>query len=217
MLKEWIDSIIKYFIKAWNAISIDINGEKFSRRNRVIYHVLFLLLTIILVTSIPKGFSPIFCDYIKDIFAIFVGFFVTVLTFVFDKLDVTKIPTEEEMDLLPVEKRWDSRKLLLLKREHNYTIRFFYSIGLVIINATIVLCLLIPYALWDNFLGQDLQQYVFIKSWDALSFESLLLFAYNSICIIYRMIIIYLIITVFYFTLYTTSSLLQVLKSKKKL
>ena len=85
MLKEWIDSIIKYFIKAWNAISIDINGEKFSRRNRVIYHVLFLLLTIILVTSIPKGFSPIFCDYIKDIFAIFVGFFVTVLTFVFDK------------------------------------------------------------------------------------------------------------------------------------
>lgn len=216
MLIEWIKSIILYFEKSNTVMKKDVNGKSFTKLNILFYRMLFIGITTILVAGLPKGISSSFIDYIKDILAIFVGFFVTVLTFVFDKLDIEKIPTEEEMNQLPVEKRWSSEKILKTKREHNYTIRFFYSVGLIIIFSTFALVLLIPNIFWENFFNEDIRDYELVKSWEMLTCATLGNALHLFFCIIYRFIVLFLIVKIFYYTLYTVSSLLQVLISKKK-
>lgn len=216
MLLEWIKSIILYFEKSNAVMKKDVNGKRFSRLTILFYRMLFIGITALFVAGLPKGISSNFIDYIKDILAIFVGFFVTVLTFVFDKLDIEKIPNEEEMNQLPVEKRWSSEKILKIKREHNYTIRFFYSVGLIIIFSTVALVLLIPNIFWENFFNADIRGYELVKSWEMLKCTTIVNALHLLFCIVYRFIVLFLIVKIFYYTLYSVSSLLQVLISKKK-
>ena len=207
MLKEWITKVM----------AKDVNGKQFSTASRCAYHAFFIALALVIVLCIPNGISPAFIDYIKDIFAIFVGFFVTVLAFVFDKLDITPIPTQDEMDQLPVSERWDSDKVLKVKREHNYTIRFFYTVGMIILLSTMAICLLIPNIFWSDFWDQKMDDFYFVDSIRNISWLSICTFLHLSLCVIYRFTIIFLTIKVLYYTFYAVSSLLQVLISKKKL
>lgn len=216
MLIEWIKSIMLYFEKSNAIMKKDVNGNEFSKVNICLYRFLFLCITTLLVIGLPQGISESFIDYIKDILAIFVGFFVTVLTFVFDKLDIEKIPCEEEMNSLPVDQRWSSEKIIKAKREHNYTIRFFYSVGLIIIFSTFALALLIPNIFWGTFFNEDIRRYEFIASLDMLNSSTIGTALHLLFCVVYRFIVLFLIVKVFYFTLFTVSSLLQVLISKKK-
>lgn len=217
MLKEWIKTTWHFLVSAIRVMARDVNGQPFSLASCCVYHVFFVGLTFVIVLCIPNGISHEFIDYIKDIFAIFVGFFVTALAFVFDKLDITKIPTQEEMDELPADKRWNSKEVMRVKREHNYTIRFFYTVGLVILFSTLAICLLIPNIFWPNFLDMKMGEYCFLSSIKDVSWESLALFFHLSLCCIYRFVVVFLTIKVLYYTFYSVSSLLQVLISKKKL
>lgn len=88
MFKEWIRSLSLYINKSRDVRSRDINGKPYSKSIRVISNYVFMCICILICYLIPGGVLTDFTDYIKDIFAIFVGFFVTVLTFVFDKLDI---------------------------------------------------------------------------------------------------------------------------------
>lgn len=217
MLKEWIKTTWHFLVSAMRVMATDVNGRPFSFASRCGYHAFFIGLTIVIVLCLPNGISHDFIDYIKDIFAIFVGFFVTVLAFAYDKLDITKIPTQEEMDELPADKRWDSKKVMQVKREHNYTIRFFYTVGMVILSSTLAICLLIPKIFWSNYLDVKMEEYCFLGSFKDVSWESIALFFHLSLCCIYRFIVVFLTIKVLYYTFYSVSSLLQVLISKKKL
>ena len=87
MLKEWIKTTWHFLVSAIRVMARDVNGQPFSLASCCVYHVFFVGLTFVIVLCIPNGISHEFIDYIKDIFAIFVGFFVTALAFVFDKLD----------------------------------------------------------------------------------------------------------------------------------
>lgn len=217
MLREWIKSLWDYIVKAYGIMSKNVNGKPFTKKSQLCYHLSFLLLTLVIVLYLPQGLGHNFIDYIKDIFAIFVGFFVTVLTFAFDKLDTTPILTQEEKDKLPADKRPTSKDDLKMKQEHNYTIRFFYTVGLIILDSAIVICLLIPNIFWGNILDLDLNNYVFVDSIGEISIKAILLFVHLAGCVLYRMIVIFLTIKVFYYTFYSVSSLLQVLIRKKKL
>lgn len=217
MLKEWIKSIWHYLKRAYDVMGKNVNGQPFPKVSKWVYHFIFLGISLAVVFFIPKGLGHEFIDYIKDIFAIFVGFFVTVLTFVFDKLDLERIPTQEEMDKLPVSKRWSAEKILKVKREHNYTIRFFYTIGLIILYSATTIIFLIPNIFWSNIFDVNIDDYIFISSFNDLSWSASILFFQLLACVIYRFIIVYLTFKVFYFTFYSVCSLLQVLISKKKL
>ena len=105
MFKEWIKTLRRYFQKANGVLAKDINGKPFSKGSQWIYKLSFWIIACAVVCFLPKGLSDGFIDYIKDIFAIFVGFFVTVLCFVFDKLDTRRILSEEERNALPAEQR----------------------------------------------------------------------------------------------------------------
>ena len=217
MFKEWIKTLRRYFQRANNVLAKDINGKPFSKGNQLIFRLSFWVIACVVVWFLPKGLSKEFIDYIKDIFAIFVGFFVTVLCFVFDKLDTKRVLSEEERNALPVDQRGDAMSDVKLKQEHNYTVRFFYTIGLIIMFSTVVILLLIPNILWDGWFNLDLKRYEFVKSLDTISLDSIKLFIHLSLCVVYRIVVIMLTIKVFYYTTYSVSSLLQVLINKKKM
>lgn len=217
MFKEWIKTLNSYFKKANGVITKDINGKPFSKAGRWIYWLSFWVIACIIVVFLPKGLSASFIDYIKDIFAIFVGFFVTVLCFVFDKLDTEHILKPEEEAKLPAEQRGDSRKNLKIKQEHNYTVRFFYTIGLIILFSTTVILLLIPNIFWGEWFDVDVRDYELVKTLSSITWNNVWMFVHLGFCVLYRIVVVMLTIKVFYFTTYSVSSLLQVLINKKKL
>lgn len=217
MFKEWSNTLSSYFKKADEVLGKNINGIQFPLRSRITFQLLFWGVSIVVVCFIPKGFSDGFIDYIKDICAIFVGFFVTVLCFVFDKLDTEPLLTPDQEDTIPVEQRADSLKILKRKQEHNYTVRFFYTVGLIILFSLAVILLLIPNVFWAGWLNMNVQDYEFIPATDALNWESVKLFIHLTICVIYRVLVVWMTIKVLYYTTYSVSSLMQVLINKKKL
>ena len=99
MLKEWIDIIQLFFFFCCNVLKKDINGEDI--KNIWISYAIFIIITLLFVWGIPNGFSNGFLDYATSILSIFVGFFITVLVFVEDKLKPTKLPSQEEENAKP--------------------------------------------------------------------------------------------------------------------
>lgn len=196
---------------------MDVNNKKYSKQSIMAYHIFFLFISFLCVIFLPKGVNESFIDYIKDIFAIFVGFFVTALTLIYDKLNISKIPSQEAIDRMPAKNRPTSEDILRMKQEHNYVIRFFYSIGFNILFATLTLLLLIPIIFWKEFFTLDISKYQFINYLSDINKESILLGGHIVFIFIYRLIIIFLIVKVFFYTVYMITSLLQVLISKKKI
>ena len=217
MLTEWIKAMLIFIQKGYHAITLDVNNKKYSLTYIVAYHLFFLFISLSCVILLPKGVNGEFIDYIKDIFAIFIGFFVTALTLIYDKLNVSKIPSQNVIDRMPVDKRPTSKDIVRMKQEHNYTIRFFYSIGFNILFATLTLLLLIPNIFWNEFFSIDIFEYQMIGDFANLNKESVLLGCHVAFLFIYRFLIIFLITNVFFYTVYMITSLLQVLISKKKI
>lgn len=217
MLIEWIKAMQIFAKKGYRAITMDVNNKKYSKQSIMAYHIFFLFISFLCVIFLPKGVNESFIDYIKDIFAIFVGFFVTALTLIYDKLNISKIPSQEAIDRMSAKKRPTSEDILRMKQEHNYAIRFFYSIGFNILFATLTLLLLIPIIFWKEFFSLDISKYQFINYLSDINKESILLGGHIVFLFIYRLFIIFLIVKVFFYTVYMITSLLQVLISKKKI
>lgn len=217
MLTEWFRAMLIFVRKGYHIITKDVNNERYSKKSILVYHIFFLLISLSCVIFLPRGITEDFIDYIKDIFAIFIGFFVTALTFIYDKLNVTKIPSQKSIDRMPVDKRPSGEDILRMKQEHNYVIRFFYSIGFNILFATLTLLLLIPIIFWKDFFSVDVFGYRFVKQFSELNEDSILLGGHIAFLIIYRLLVIFLIVNVFFYTIYMITSLLQVLIIKKKI
>lgn len=217
MLIEWIKAMQIFAKKGYRAITMDVNNKKYSKQSIMAYHIFFLFISFLCVIFLPKGVNESFIDYIKGIFAIFVGFFVTALTLIYDKLNISKIPSQEAIDRMSAKKRPTSEDILRMKQEHNYAIRFFYSIGFNILFATLTLLLLIPIIFWKEFFSLDISKYQFINYLSDINKESILLGGHIVFLFIYRLFIIFLIVKVFFYTVYMITSLLQVLISKKKI
>lgn len=217
MLTEWFNAMLIFAREGYRNITMDVNHEKFSKKSISLYYVFFLITAFLCVIFLPKGLNEEFVDYIKDIFAIFVGFFVTALTFIYDKLNISKIPSQKQIDEMPVNERPSSEDRVKMKQEHHYTIRFFYSIGFNILYATLTLLLLIPVIFWNGFFSIDISEYMFVQYLEDIDLDSIFLGIYIAFLFTYRLIVIYLTLKVFFFTVYMITSLLQVLISKKKI
>lgn len=118
---------------------------------------------------------------------------------------------------MSVEDRPTSKDILRMKQEHNYVIRFFYSIGFNILYATLTLLLLIPIIFWKKFFSLNILEYQIVGNLEYLNKESILLGCHIVLLFIYRLLLILLIVKVFFYTVYMITSLLQVLISKKKI
>ena len=217
MLTEWIKAMLIFARNGYHAMTMDVNNKKFSKTSILGYHAFFLVISFVCVIFLPKGISEEFIDYIKDIFAIFIGFFVTALTLIYDKLNISKIPSQNAIDGMPVGERPTSEDIIRMKQERNYAIRFFYSIGFNILFASLALFLLILNIFWNEFFSMDISKYQLIDKIEDLNKDSILLGGHIVLLFIYRLLVILLIVKVFFYTVYMITSLLQVLISKKKI
>lgn len=217
MLIEWFKAMLIFIRKGYHALMMDVNNNKYSQKSIVAYYVFFLSISLLCVIFLPKGVNGGFIDYIKDIFAIFIGFFVTALTLIYDKLNISKIPSQDIIDKMSADERPTSKDIVRMKQEHNYTIRFFYSIGFNILFATLALLLLIPNIFWNEFFSVDIFDYHVIGVFADLNKDSILLGCHVVFLFIYRFLVIFLIVNVFFYTIYMITSLLQVLISKKRI
>lgn len=217
MLTEWIKAMQIFVRNGYHAMTMDVNNKKFSKISILGYHAFFLIISFVCVIFLPKGISGDFIDYIKDIFAIFIGFFVTALTLIYDKLNIAKIPTQKVIDRMSADKRPSSEDLVRMKQERNYAVRFFYSIGFNILFASSALFLLILNIFWNEFFSMDIFEYRLIDKIKDLTIDSILLGGHIVFLFIYRLLVILLIVKVFFYTVYMITSLLQVLISKKKI
>lgn len=217
MLNEWLKAISIFLRKGYQVITKDVNNNKFSTLSIVGFHIFFLTISLIVVICLPKGINSEFMDYIKDIFAIFIGFFITALTLIYDKLNITKVPTEEEQNDMPANERPSYRDILRMRQEHNYVVRFFYSIGFNVLFATLTLLLLIPIIFWKQFFFLDISEYEFINDFKNLNEQSVLLGLHIVFLFVYRIVVILLIVKVFFYSVYMITSLLHILISKKKI
>ena len=217
MLAEWIKAMQIFVRNGYHAMTMDVNNKKFSKISILGYHAFFLIISFVCVIFLPKGISGDFIDYIKDIFAIFIGFFVTALTLIYDKLNIAKIPTQKVIDRMSADKRPSSEDFVRMKQKRNYAIRFFYSIGFNILFASSALFLLILNIFWNEFFSMDIFEYRLIDKIKDLTIDSILLGGHIVFLFIYRLLVILLIVKVFFYTVYMITSLLQVLISKKKI
>jgi len=215
MLKEWIDIIQLFFAKSRNVLKKDINGKDI--KHFWISYTIFIIITLLFVWGLPNGFSYGFLDYATSILSIFVGFFITVLVFVEDKLKPTKLPTQEEENIKPANERLNQKQKISIRQENNYTIRFFYVLGLNILFSTIVLFMLLPNILWFDAFSLNLSEYTIIDNISQLSLSSILLGLYFWGMIIYRIVVLYLMLKIFFYTTYATSSLVSVIILKRKM
>lgn len=216
MLKNWIKSIL-LFIRTWfRLMNKDVNGKTYSLRERLSFYLLGILSSLVICVLIPNGFSESFIDYIKDVFSIFVGFFITVLVFAYDKLLLIKMPSKEEIDKMDADKRPNSQYELWVKRQNNYTIKFFYGLGFNIFSSGVVLSLLMLNVIFPKFFNINLDDFILIKSFHELTLTSIFYALYAMIIFMIRWIVIYLIGSVFVYTIYSVTSLIQVLKKKNK-
>ncbi len=214
MLREWIDIIHLFLKKGYTVLHENINGERI--KHVWCSYVLFLFVSIIMVYLLPKGFSQSFLDYATGICSIFVGFFITVLVFVDDKLVLRKKPTKEEENTKPADQRLTEIQKIKITQEYNYTIRFFYTLGMNILFSAIVLMALLPNVLWVDIFSLDLSKITIISSLSQLSWNSFLLGIYFWSMVMYRIIVLYFLLKIFFYTTYATSSLVSVLILKRE-
>lgn len=215
MLREWIDIIQLFFAKSRDVLKKDINGK--TIKHIWVSYVLFVVIVLLLVWGIPRGFSDGFLNYATSILSIFVGFFITVLVFVDDKLKPTKLPTKEEENAKPANERLNQEQKINILQENNYTVRFFYALGLNILFSTIVLFMLLPNILWFDAFSLNLSEYTIVDDISQLSLNNILIGLYFWGMIIYRIIILYLMLKIFFYTIYATSSLVSVIILKRKI
>ena len=104
-----------------------------------------------------------------------------------------------------------------MRQEHNYVVRFFYSIGFNVLFATLTLLLLIPIIFWKQFFFLDISEYEFINDFKNLNEQSVLLGLHIVFLFVYRIVVILLIVKVFFYSVYMITSLLHILISKKKI
>ena len=215
MLREWIDIIQLFFAKSRDVLKKDINGK--TIKHIWVSYVLFVVIALLLVWGIPRGFSDGFLNYATSILSIFIGFFITVLVFADDKLKPTKLPTKEEENAKPANERLNQEQKINILQENNYTVRFFYALGLNILFSTIVLFMLLPNILWFDAFSLNLSEYTIVDDISQLSLNNILIGLYFWGMIIYRIIILYLMLKIFFYTTYATSSLVSVIILKRKI
>lgn len=216
MLTNWIKSI-QSFINHWFRLqNHDINGISYSCVQRIMFYLIGILFTFVICYYTPKGFDDEFIDYIKDVFAIFVGFFITALVFAYDKLPIIKIPSQVEIDKMEANKRPNSKYLLWIKRQNNYTIKFLYSLGFNILSSCFVLFLLTLNVLFPTFFNINMEEYTFVSSFSDIEINSIFTCLYVMLIFFFRWIVIYLIFNVFVYTMYSVTSIIQVLNKKNK-
>lgn len=211
MLSSQLSSDIISFIKEFNKLRYsDINGKSYMFLQKYSRQVIFAIISGVM-TYFYDIITSSFIDYIKDILSIFVGLFLTVLVFAYDKFNLEK-PEFSNEDKVDADERKSLADKLQIIRRYNYAKKFVYAVEYNIILGTIVLGLLILPLDFPKFFQLNFSGYVIAD--DLFSIESWELFAHLLFAYIIKALALYIIIQIFYYTLYSVLHLGKYMNSK---
>lgn len=177
--------------------NIDING--FESKPKFYFsqvQFIFILLAIVSLFLLKKGFNKDFIGYIIASLSIFVGLFLTLILTVFDKfqkIDFGKPNLSEK------------ERTILIQRKNffkQFTALTSYSILL-----SITCIFLLSLSLLTDSLNRDIFEFEFIDSIKNIDFKSILLGVYACLIIIYRFLIIYFFFDFLFMVLYGLTSI----------
>lgn len=203
MLREWIKAIWIFYKKGNKVFHVDVNGDDYSKRSIYTFYAFFFIIASILFFSFPKGFCDELIEYAGTIYSIFVGFFITILVFASDKLIIKTIKNPNAIDELRQ------------KQLYHYKKRFFYAIGLNVFYSLLTLILLMISFSDTPLLDANIFEYYFLH-YSLWTYSALMLFLKLSVLCLYRFAILYMTLNVFAFSIYSISSLLQVVITHNK-
>lgn len=148
---------------------------------------------------LSDGFSVNFVSYVSTALSILIGLFTSSIIFIFDKY-------EPLSTLNP-----NSKERLLNTQAYNYTKQFAYLTGYSIVLSILILILLSLSVLFENYFNIEITKYQFDFN---LTYETIKLFINILLVIIQRILILYLIFSVLYYTLYSISSMIKYMAEK---
>lgn len=193
--------------------SADINGKRLPFSNRFSRIVIFGGMSCLLTYNF-NVISYNFIDYIKDIIAIFVGLFLTVLVFAYDRFDLKHPSTSKNEDEKDADKRSSSEQNMQTIRMYNYAKKFIYAIEFNIILGIILLGILVIPLDFPSFFNVDFSDYIFTE--DISSVKAWKLFAKLALVFLVKAIALFLLCLIFYYTLYAVTHLEKYMSLKIK-
>ncbi|QBA22300.1 hypothetical protein EU348_14285 [Chryseobacterium indologenes] len=160
-----------------------------------------IVLTLLALYILEKGFSEKFIDFITSSLSILVGLFITALIFSFDKFyeqSQSKNPTSRE-------KLWDIQ-------DFNYSKIYAYVTGYTIIISIFILILIVPNTLELYNMSFNLNDLQF--SFKDINKESIKLFLKALLLFSQRFLVIYYLLEIVVNTLFVVSSMINHMRAK---
>lgn len=189
-LIRYIKSIRK---KAKEYAQRDINGNK--TKNRWYYKTLFFCIIAGVVTFYLSkyGFDERIVEYATTVLSIFVGIFMTLLVFAVDEIPDKKSHQTEDSD--------NGKKRLKTIQKYNFYKPFVCILGYTVLLSVIcIICIFLQ--LLINDMSFNPFDYSFTKQ---ITKEAFFLFCKGLFISLLRFLCVYLIIDIFYYTLYAVS------------
>src|SRR5690554_3611496 len=179
------------YLKSFKYKRTDINGEiDKSGCSKYLMRGLFIVISLVILFVIPKGYSNDFIEHISGILAILVGLFITTLIFSFEKF-YTKKKISDRFD----EKLKDTQ-------DYNFTKIFTNLTSYTILLSILAIILVSIYVLFKDYFSFDISNVEFnIKECNTsltvrffivsfvriLTFYSLLNILYNTVFVVVTM------------------------------
>lgn len=201
---QLIDDLDTFMKRFGDIRSVDINGNKQPITKRIARPVVFSIVSCFL-TFYYNIITSAFIDYIKDIVSIFVGLFLTVLVFAYDRFDFKHPSLSQNEDDTNADKRSSNIQKLQTIRMYNYAKKFIYAIEFNIITGTFLLGILVLPLDFPSLFNIDFSDYTIAK--DIISINAFKIFVKLLLVFVIKAIALFLVLLIFYYTLYAVTHL----------
>jgi len=200
MLADTTRHIAKIRKKSKEYIRTSLDKSKSSKLEIALINIDLFLATVAIVVNLGVSIPEIFFEFMSSTFSILIGLFITALIFSFEKFYKTEIVN-------PVNASATDR--LKDTISYNFTKRFIFLTGYVILITIMALALLLMSVLFpemnelhiDNTIV-NIQKHIWLNLW-------------TSVCIFfYRLILFYCILKIAFYTIYLVSSMVHYMSSR---
>ena len=182
-----------------------IDGTVTTKSRFTNMQVLAIVVAIISIFLLKKGFTENFAGFIIGFLGIFIGLFASIVISTFDS----------KRDLMKNDNTISSMEIARLKKVKNYLVQFTGLTSYSILIATILILLLLLVLLNVGF-NSDIFEYKIVDTIDDVSYESLLSLIKVLILTLHRFFTVYLLIMFFTITIYSITSYFSFLQSEYK-
>ena len=196
----------------------DINGNTKSFIFKNCRILLGIIISIVLLICLPKGYDDSFLQLVTTIVSIFIGLFLTTLVFALDKFYKPNHCKIGDYNLEILHKNQLSKYELSLdeikhlnvqeknfqKQSYRYLKQFVVLIGKCVIVSVWTLVLVCLYVIFVDYFRIDIYEYICMKNW----------YIRIPIIVIVRFLISYYMIEIFYNTIRIISSMVNFMMAK---